>query len=450
MGDVDYKILNKIFSNERHRVSSSSKTHAGEVRNEFRRDYDRIIFSAPFRRLQNKTQVFPLPGSTFVHNRLTHSLECATVGRSLGVIVGRKIIDKYKMTHLDENAISFYNNEFCDVISAASLCHDIGNPAFGHSGENAISNYFSKNSEKYKTQVGEEQWKELINFEGNANGLRVLSLDNSLNLTYSTLSAILKYPHKCDGNTKYGFFQTEANVFEKITKATNMKQKEIKGDFFRHPFVLLVEAADDICYNIIDLEDAHRLNVVQHEECVNILKAILLYLSEELDKKILIRNQDDEDNNDYFSYLRSVTIHNLILTVAEKFMSNLGGIIKGEFKDSLLQYIERECDSYKKLKKLSQEKIYANKNVLLIENSGFNVMYELLDLFVPAVITTHEDLDFQQKKAIQLLPEKFRRNEKESNYIKIRKVIDYVSGMTDNYAVDLYRRIIGIEIGMKF
>ena len=263
-------MLNDLYTNRRTGNSESPIAS----RTDFQRDFDRIIFSTSFRRLQNKTQVFPLPGSVFVHNRLTHSLEVASVGRSLGSFAGEFIVEKFAQ-ELNEDSKNFYLHNLHNVIAAACLCHDIGNPAFGHSGEDAIASYFEKN-EDLKSLMTEKQWADFINFEGNANAIRVLTHQQrgkdkgGLQLTMATLASIAKYP--CESiakdkkqlhRKKFGFFQSEKETFREIAKATDfITEQEEPLVYKRHPFVWLVEAADDICYNIIDIEDAHRLKII--------------------------------------------------------------------------------------------------------------------------------------------------------------------------------------------
>src|SRR6218665_3493683 len=266
-----------IVSTARTGIARTEK----EVRTEYQRDFDRLIFSSGFRRLQNKTQVFPLPGSAYVHNRLTHSLEVASVGRSIGTIVGRMIAKE-----LEGEIRDFYNYELSAVIASACLAHDIGNPAFGHSGEKAISNYFVENAEeliegkKLQDHFSEREWKDLTNFEGNANALRILTAtfkgksSGGLRLTYTTLAALLKYP--CESNasekkskhrSKYGFFQAEKETVIEICEELHMIRESIDPVIYkRHPFVYLTEAADDICYRIIDYEDAQRLGILSSAE----------------------------------------------------------------------------------------------------------------------------------------------------------------------------------------
>ncbi|MGO3266723.1 MAG: dGTP triphosphohydrolase, partial [Sphingobacteriaceae bacterium] len=268
----------QLLSAKRWGYESREINEQFDARSEFQRDYDRLIFSSPFRRLQNKTQVFPLPGAVFVHNRLTHSLEVASVGRSLGRLFYNLM--KKQNPEIDQQAP--FLQEVGNIISAACLSHDLGNPAFGHSGEAAISSFFTDGAgQKYREMVSKEEWEDLTHFEGNANALRILT--HSFNgkdpkgfaLTYTTLAAIVKYPCAAvDGHNtnshhrkKYGFFNTEKNAFEKIATELGLKQDPSNAaGYLRHPLVYLVEAADDICYNIIDLEDAHHLRILTYQE----------------------------------------------------------------------------------------------------------------------------------------------------------------------------------------
>ena len=312
--------LNTIFTNQRtgnHPATSASRT-------DFQRDFDRIIFSAAFRRLQNKTQVFPLPGSVFVHNRLTHSLEVSSVGRSLGSAIGEFIVDQFE-NDLSDNSKNFYLHNLHNVIAAACLCHDVGNPAFGHSGENAIASYFEKNEKDLKQKFSEKEWADLVNFEGNANAIRVLTHqqngkdEGGTQLTFSTLASIAKYP--CEAvakkkgiihRKKFGFFQNEKSTFLEIAKSVNLIQEcEEPTIFRRHPFVWLVEAADDICYNIIDMEDAHRLGIVSTSDCENLFLELIKSENQNTkrveDKLAILTN-----SNERISYLRAKVINALI------------------------------------------------------------------------------------------------------------------------------------------
>lgn len=458
MYKLDELYSEKRIGNKKKLRNKNKNSH--QIRSEYQRDYDRIIFSSPFRRLQNKTQVFPLPGSIFVHNRLTHSLEVSSVGRSLGHTIGCYIADNYKEHFKKKSSESFYKNELSNVISAACLCHDIGNPAFGHSGEDAISNFFINNEENLKRKFSKTEWQDLINFEGNANALRILKQGkgDGLDLTYSTLCAIAKYPCESLANKdnftkdinrkKYCFFQSEKDLFIDIAKTTAMKRNLQTSyiSYIRHPFVWLVEAADDICYNIIDLEDAHRLKIVGHKESCKILKELIKEIK--LDKK-KIKGQKDLSDNSYFSYLRAKAINSLTHKLATVYENNIDCILKGEFKISLYDKVKKECKSLKKIEEFCRENFYKNRKVVEIENAGYNVMNELLKHFIFPTIKEEIQRSKADKKALELLPQEYESKDSDSDYYKVMKVLDYVTGMTDNYATELYRRIKGIEIGMN-
>lgn len=451
--------LNKLYSGKRTGVANP--TNAGDPRTDFQRDFDRIIFSSSFRRLQNKTQVFPLPGSVFVHNRLTHSLEVASVGRSLGSLIGQFISKKYA-DDLTDDSKYFYEHNLYNVIASACLCHDIGNPAFGHSGEDAIASYFTKNESDLKTQFSTEEWADLVNFEGNANAIRVLTQqqigksEGGLQLTYSTLSAIAKYPCESTGKDKsfihtkkFGFFQSEKQTFESIAENTQMiKDNANPLIYLRHPFVWLVEAADDICYNIIDFEDAHRLGIVEHSECVELLKSLVISIGFDNPARIDEQLRKITDKNDRVSYLRAKSISALTMKSKNIYEENIEAFFSGTVKNPIFDTIKAEHKALKTISDFSIEHIYNNRNVVEIENAGYNVMYELLSHLIPPILKQKDDRTQSDKKAIRLLPATFNYDG-ETVYKRVLGVLDYVSGMTDNYATDLFKRIKGIEIGMK-
>lgn len=449
--------LNKLYSAKR---TNYNGPNSSDQRTEFQRDFDRIIFSSPFRRLQNKTQVFPLPGSVFVHNRLTHSLEVASVGRSLGSLAGSFIAKKFEKD-LTEESKEFYKYSLDSVIAAACLCHDIGNPAFGHSGEDAIATYFDKNKSVLKELFSEDEWKDFINFEGNANAIRVLTqqqngkFGGSFNLTSSTLSAIAKYPCQSSAKNKsylhrkkFGFFQSEAKVFAEMATNTSMiKEGDSPIVYKRHPFVWLVEAADDICYNIIDLEDAHRLSIVESHICINLLVDLIVSLNADTKERLQSRLNDISNRNEKLSYLRAKAISVLIRKAIDIYTRDFEKILTGNYDTSIFDSIAKETAVIKEIIAVSIEYIYNHRSVVEIENAGYNVMSELLSHFIPPVLAQKDEITKAQDKAIKLLPEQFRYKNG-SNYEKVMGVLDYVSGMTDNYATDLYRKIKGIEIGM--
>ncbi len=450
--------LNHIYTNQR-----SNSNDTADARSEYQRDYDRIIFSSAFRRLQNKTQVFPLPGSVFVHNRLTHSLEVSSVGRSMGNLVGKFISENYNLTDASHE---FYNYSLHDVISAACLCHDIGNPAFGHSGEDAIASYFDRHEAELKVFFTEAEWADLINFEGNANAIRILTQqqngksEGGLRLTYSTLAAIAKYP--CESvardksilhRKKFGFFQAQKETFKTIAEKTNMiLESDAPIIYKRHPFVWLVEAADDICYNIIDVEDSQRLGIIDHDKCKRLFLNLIESLNQDQIDQTKINLKSISDKNDRIAYLRAKSINLLTHKSVEVYQNNFEAILKGEFKTALLDIIKDETVNETKkvlteIQRFSRENIYNHRSVLEIENAGYNVMSELLSQFIPPILKDEADRKNFEKKALRLVPNQFLY-EKGTKYQKVMGILDYVSGMTDNYATELYRRIKGIEVGM--
>ena len=447
--------LNQIFTSQR--TGNNPNTVAS--RTDFQRDFDRIIFSSAFRRLQNKTQVFPLPGSVFVHNRLTHSLEVSSVGRSLGSVIGEYITENFK-SELNEESRNFYQHNLGNVVAAACLCHDVGNPAFGHSGEDAIASYFERNENHIKHQFSEKEWADLVNFEGNANAIRVLTHQQQgkdfggTQLTLTTLASIAKYP--CEAvakkkgyvhRKKFGFFQNEKETFLEIAKGVKLICENNQPYIFkRHPFVWLVEAADDICYNIIDMEDAHRLGIVSTADCKNLFFELVKSETDDI-KRVENKLNSIANENEQISYLRAKVINALINKSVELFKLNFNKILQGTLDKALLDIYKYENTTLQDIETFSIEKIYNHRAVVEIENAGYNVMYELLDHFIPSILKKDDERKSYDKKALKLLPKQFVY-EKGSDYQKTLGIIDFVSGMTDNYATDLYRKIKGIDIGM--
>ncbi len=450
-------IWNKLFSEKRTGVPLSPTEGP---RTNFQRDFDRIIFSSAFRRLQNKTQVFPLPGSVFVHNRLTHSLETASVGRSLGTLVGNAIYKKYKQ-QLSLKAQHFYRYDLSNVIASACLCHDIGNPPFGHSGEDAIARFFRDNESSLKSFFTEKQWLDFIHFEGNANAIRVLTHQQNgkapggLRLTYTTLASIAKYPCESAGKNKkflhrkkFGFFQAEKEVFQAVAKATNLvKEQDNPLIYKRHPFVWLTEVADDICYHIIDWEDAHRLQILEHSEA----ESVLIELLKQADAKGFPAFEKNykliTDKNAKIEYLRARVINALTLRAAEIYMENIEKIVVGKHTRSLFKSLKEEFPVLQIIAEISEEKIYDHRKALEIELAGYNVMSELLGHFIFPILK--RELSLQDKMALKLLPASHYYKDK-SPYEKVLGIVDYVSGMTDIYATELFKKIKGIELGMRY
>ncbi|MFD1769355.1 deoxyguanosinetriphosphate triphosphohydrolase [Sphingobacterium suaedae] len=421
-----------------------------DARSEFQRDYDRLIFSSPFRRLQNKTQVFPLPGAVFVHNRLTHSLEVASVGRSLG----RLFYNLMKKENPDIDEDCPFLQEVGNIISSACLSHDLGNPAFGHSGEAAISSYFTEGEgRKYQEQVTSKQWADLTNFEGNANALRILTHpfngkdEKGYALTYSTLASIVKYPCAAiDGHIKgnhhrkkYGFFQCESEAFERIAHELGLQRDPTNPNgYLRHPLVYLVEAADDICYNIIDLEDAHHLKILSYQQVEELL--LPLCGGEDLRARL----DSLQDTGSRVELLRAKAINTLIHGCADVFARHQDQFLSGTFQSALMDALDAPIvEQMKKISAISVAQIYNAPTVVQIEIAGYKVMNALLEEFVPAYLKTNKTVF--DNKLVAMMPAQFHTHQQDT-YSKIRAVLDFVSGMTDVYAVELYRKIKGISI----
>ena len=418
-------------------------------RSEFKRDYDRLIFSAPFRRMQNKTQVFPLPGSIFVHNRLTHSLEVASVGMSLGNDVEAALVRKRP-----ELADTLFT-QIGTIVSTACLAHDMGNPPFGHSGEKAIQTFFTEGKGAYlKNQVSEELWNDITHFEGNANAFRLLAhrfkgrRDGGFVMTYSTLAAIVKYPFEsalAGSHGKFGFFASEKDTFRKIADELGIECKSAPGEplaYARHPLVYLVEAADDICYEIMDIEDSHKLKIISFDET----KELLLGFFDETDKKRIEKRIIDEgitDDNEKVIYMRACVIGKLENCCARAFIDHEERILSGSFDGCLIDRIpEPQRTAYKNCTRLSARKIYKSKPVLDVELSGFKIMETLMEIMVEAAV--HPDR-FYSRQLISRVSSQYDIASPDLE-TRIMAVIDYISGMTDVYALDIYQKINGISL----
>ncbi|HEY4208883.1 MAG TPA: deoxyguanosinetriphosphate triphosphohydrolase, partial [Puia sp.] len=444
--------------------TGSTRQRAGapsgaDRRTSFLRDYDRIIFSSAFRRLQNKTQVFPLPGPVFVHNRLTHSLEVASVGRSLGKAVGDAIAGRHKG---EDEFREFYKYELPSVIAAGCLAHDIGNPPFGHSGEDAIRNFFrgleGEGGRRFREELTTNQQRDFLYFEGNANAFRTLThhfneAAGGFRLTYATLASIVKYPSdSLNGfnkqqlaTKKSGFFDSEIDTYRMIAEELGIPRLDpARHVYARHPFVYLVEAADDICYRVIDFEDAHRLNIIS----IDTIKELFLsffdeekgYDARERVEKVLGEINDD---NQKVQFLRAKLINLLIYRVRDIFMEKEELMLEGRLERSLIDYLPaRELESMKKIDKYSVEHIYNHRSVVEIEIAGYNVIGGMLKEFFGAVL---DPRNAKSEKLLQLISRQFViKREAGVLYNDIQSVVDFIGGMTDLYAVDLYRKITGM------
>ena len=436
-------ISNKRFGQEH----KHAERH--DDRSEFKRDYDRLIFSSAFRRLQNKTQVFPLPGSIFVHNRLTHSLEVASVGMSIGNDISRRVIQK--QPDLKDTLVE----EIGTIVSAACLAHDLGNPPFGHSGEKAIQTFFSEGPGlKIKPMVSSEFWDDITHFEGNANAFRILThrfkgrRQGGFVMTYSMLASIVKYPFASSlaGNHgKFGFFASEAESYRKIADELGISCKSAPGEplkYARHPLVYMVEAADDICYEIMDIEDSHKLKILSFAETEHLL---LSFFDEDIQQKIRQRIIDEEltDENEKVVYMRASVIGKLENECVAAFLAHEEEILAGTFEGSLIEHIsERQKKAYKECEKISFSKIYQSKPVLDIELSGYQIMATLMEVFIEAAVNPSR---FYSKQLLRRVSSQYDI-ENENLEERIMAVLDYISGMTDIYALDIYQKINGISL----
>lgn len=411
------------------------------TRSDFQRDYDRLIFSSPFRRLQNKTQVFPLPGSIFVHNRLTHSLEVSSVGRSMGNEVAIRLGDKYKGEEWIHKLDSLR-----DIVAAACLCHDLGNPPFGHSGEKTISTYFSEGrGQQLRGMVNEKQWADFINFEGNANSFRLLThqfrgrREGGMAMTYSALASIVKYPYTslhAGKKGKFGFFASEEEIFRKVADQLGIPEYE-PGKFARHPLVYITEAADDICYQIMDLEDAHKLKIIGLQEVMD----LFLGFFDPKDHPRMHRTLNKlDDPNEKIAYLRSNAIGAMVVECANVFAQAEEEILAGNFKGSLINNMSPLLsEAYARCSNTAWEKIYCAPEVVDIELAGNRIITSLLDTLMDAVI--HPEKNYS-KLLLSIVPNQYDTLAA-SPYERIQSVLDHVSGMTDVYALDLFRKLNG-------
>ena len=418
-------------------------------RSEFKRDYDRLIYSAPFRRLQNKTQVFPLPGSIFVHNRLTHSLEVSSLGMSLGNDVCRKL----KIKH-PELANTLFE-EIGTIVSAACLAHDMGNPPFGHSGEKAMQTFFSEgNGKNLKKKLSEDFWNDITHFEGNANAFRLLThrfngrREGGFVMTYSMLASIVKYPFASSlagEHGKFGFFHTEQATYKKIADELGLICESKSGEplrYARHPLVYLVEAADDICYEIMDIEDSHKLKILTYEETRRLL---LDFFDKNAQQQIedKIKEEGVTDENEKIVYMRACAIGKLEKECVDTFVNNEDKILAGLFKGSLIQNITLNVrQAYQNCEEIAYKKIYHSKPVLDIELSGYKILETLMEAFADAA---NEPEKFYSQQLIRRVSSQYAIHS-ENLETRIMAILDYISGMTDIYALDIYQKINGISL----
>ena len=438
----------KLLSLKRHGDEFKRKRiDQDETRLGFEVDYDRIIFSSEFRSLQDKTQVVPFSQGDFVHTRLTHSLETSVVGRSLGRKVGVEILKKYPYL---KNKLGYQSNDFGAIVASASLAHDIGNPPFGHSGEKSIGQYFiSGPGKKFKDILNEKEFQDLCDFEGNANGFKILTQsrpgrEGGLRLSYATLGAFIKYPKESlpikptsdVSDKKYGFFQNEKNIYFDIANELGLSKND--GGYNRHPLTFLVEAADDICYTIIDFEDGINLGLVDEDYALEYL-INLVRDSINTEKYHSLNNTIDR-----VSYLRALSINTLINEAVEIFIENEDDILNGKFNVALLKKSKFK-PQIADIIKISIEKIYESKEVIEKEVAGYNIINKLLDTFISSVNryyegsqTSYDDL------IIKLLPSTTNLNH-DNLYSRLLEICHYVASLSDRKALNVYNKITGVE-----
>ena len=433
---------NLLSLNKYGDTSLRLRKNEDETRLSFDMDYDRVVFSSAFRSLQDKTQVIPLSKTSFVHTRLTHSIEVSVVGRSLGRAVGKHVLTKYP--HLCE--LGYQTNDFGAIIAAAAVAHDIGNPPFGHSGEKAIGEFFQfKKGTAIKHLLTEAEYADLCSFEGNANGFRILNetrlgVEGGLRLTYATLGAFTKYPKESlpvrptdhIADKKYGFFQGDKKFFKEVAETLGLKSNSVNGElrYARHPLAFLVEAADDICYTIIDFEDGINLGLISEDVALEYLSGII---SDKINTHKYSKLQTKEER---IAYLRAVAIGALIQDATDIFLQNEDAILAGEFHQSLLYY-SKYCHQITDVIDCSVERIYQSDEVVEKEVSGYVVLQHLLDIFFTAIINQENRRETSfDKLLLKKLPEKYRK--KGSLYDKVMGITCYITSLTDSNAVELH------------
>jgi dGTPase len=428
------------------RLGRESTPSPSDPRSEYLRDWDRIVYSSAFRRMQDKTQVFPLAESDYVRTRLTHSIEVSSVGRSLGTLCGEFILANVR-------ELSMVAQDFGSIVAAACLAHDIGNPPFGHSGEDAIQSWFALHGQDYLVELSDSEKFDLLNFEGNAQGFRLITrLQSSINrggfqLTYAVLATYSKYPRGSIissstagyvSEKKFGYCSQDAENFKAIANGTGLISKS-DGAYVRHPLAFLMEAADDICYGIVDLEDGHRLGRVTFTEAHDLLWPIAFPHGQKPSESYTWI----DDDAGKIEYLRARAIGNLIRATVEVFKEKYTEIMLGRFESDLVGQC-KFSSALEKILALSRSKIYTTPTVLQIESAGFEILGGLLGKFVPALLTPTKARSKAHKKLVQIVPKQFATEG--AVYDKLLGVTDYISGMTDSFALTLFRRLNGIEL----
>ncbi|WP_179344356.1 deoxyguanosinetriphosphate triphosphohydrolase [Winogradskyella ursingii] len=419
-----------------------------ETRLGFEVDYDRIIFSSEFRGLQDKTQVVPLSKTDFVHTRLTHSLEVSVVGRSLGRKVGMLLLEKHP--HL-VNVHGYKMNDFGAIVAAAALAHDIGNPPFGHSGEKAIGAYFKNgNGSDFQKQLSAKEYQDLCDFEGNANGFKILTesrlgREGGLRLSYATLGAFMKYPKeslpkkptKHIADKKYGFFQSEKSMFKDVAAELGLMKRDVNNESYqRHPLAYLVEAADDICYTIIDFEDGINLGLIEEDYALE-------YLINLVRDRIITKNYNAlHTTEDRVSYLRALAISTLIDEAVSLFMKHEDAILSGTFETALLDVSQYKAQ-IKDIIKLSVKNVYQSKEVINKEIAGYEILNQLLNALGNMAFNYYDgNVSNYDKLLRNSLPQTVLITE-DHLYTNLMSVCLYVSKLSDTNAMLLHQKLKG-------
>jgi len=441
----------------RARLGSQEPPKASTARTDFQRDFDRVVFSSAFRRMQDKTQVFPLSKVDYVRTRLTHSLEASSIGRSLGTLVGEQVIARHGLAE-------FEAADFGSIVAAACLAHDIGNPPFGHSGEDAIRQW-AHTAEYGAPRVamlkGSER-EDFLSFEGNAQGFRIVTRlqnpdnEGGLQLTCATLAAFTKYPREsCLGGSQYrgisakkqGFAAADRASFETVAETVGLIARDNHHAMWcRHPLAFLVEAADDISYRVIDIEDGYRLGHFSYQEVLDLFWPLISDPERQAPRLKKI-----QDLKDRVEFLRAKVINEVIRQVLECFMDNEADMLAGRFDVPLLQELP-VSEALDALIENARQRIYCAPEVVSIQAAGFQVISDLLERFtqvVDDVADRGERASPHSRMLIRLVPEQFigpQRVPVDDAYQRLLMLTDFVSGMTDSYAVSLYKKVTGISL----
>ncbi|MEH6679735.1 MAG: dNTP triphosphohydrolase [Sediminicola sp.] len=429
------------------------RSEQDETRLGFEVDYDRVIFSAAFRSLQDKTQVIPLSRTDFVHTRLTHSLEVSVVGRSLGRIAGKKILEQHP--YLSE-VHGYRFNDFGAIVAAAALAHDIGNPPFGHSGEKAIGEYFKNgNGKQLRSLLSDKEYRDLIDFEGNANGFKLLTgsregVNGGLRLSYATLGAFMKYPKESlpkkptdhIADKKFGFFQTEKTFFTEVANELGLDPSRTGADisYVRHPLTFLVEAADDICYTIIDFEDGINLGLIPEDFA---LEYLIKLVKDTINTKKYNGMAHMEDR---LSYLRALAINTLIEDAITTFVAHEDEILKGGFTTSLMDRSKYKAQIGDILQ-LSRQKVYRSQEVLEKEIAGYRIISDLLEVYTTALLRDRDDrASNYDTLLLRTLPAFYAKTKDVPVYQLLLNCCCYVASLSDSGAVHIHNKIMGRQI----